>query len=932
MEWQIEQQMKQNGKRENKRAKKAAVLALVLILLLALAAGAAGLFLMWERNSRNRESGGVSDPIMEEQESGIPATESETKIPELPEIDPGDTMELQGDDTGENPELPDMEARETNSEENSGVQEPDLSVPEAVPVKSITVFPGETAIFQCYEKEALEYRWEYYSTLDKKWEDAGNRPEFVIHTENDSLNRQVSCLSVPGDEGNDQLNIRCTAVLPEQETAVSEGELSLFPGQIKEITIGDIEAEAGEHLSHLDLKATVELETGERKEVTGFQSLFFCVPQDERESTVYDEENSLTTETHTKVYKESAYYPVQAGAQTAALKFHVQGESKDMEAAITGTDTKAPSIDELRTEYKVSGTEVKSTPVKIYVSASDHYSLPSELTYSFSKSGTGKTGKEEKLSWTDQQPLEVEVTENGDYDLFVKDAAGNIAKETVEIIAVDTKPPVIEHVKLREESGSVDSNTIEVTATDKTELEYSFCLLGTDSENWQKEPEYSVVQNGTYRILVRDQAGNVAEECMEVSNIDMTPPVIVKIYESASGETENQGNGNSFRIETVPTVTADTGNTGISVESSNGYATGTAESDDLLSRVSGSGSGGISITTSGSSGSSAVPTASGTNTARQGIQGAKGEKGETGAAGVSSYVHIRYSADHMGTGMTAVPDNSTKYIGIYSGTSKSAPTTSSSYKWSLYQGENTHVYMKYALSALGEGMTEEASEACSYIGFCITTEDRAPEDALQYTWSRFRPEDETLYVRYSPYENGAEMTDKPQENSSYIGICTSTLETAPADSGRYEWSRYKGSSAFLHVRYSTAADGSGMTEAPAADSSYIGICNNGEPLPPSDASSYTWVRMKGTDGSSSHIHVKYSVEADGTGMTDSPNENSCYMGICISEEEAAPEDAAAYKWCRISYGKEMAELQQSLEVMQAQMDAMKSEIEELKNR
>lgn len=36
--------------------------------------------------------------------------------------------------------------------------------------------------------------------------------------------------------------------------------------------------------------------------------------------------------------------------------------------------------------------------------------------------------------------------------------------------------------------------------------------------------------------------------------------------------------------------------------------------------------------------------------------------------------------------MTATPTSSTTYIGIYSGTSSTAPTTASSYTWSKYVG------------------------------------------------------------------------------------------------------------------------------------------------------------------------------------------------------------------------------------------------------
>ena len=58
-----------------------------------------------------------------------------------------------------------------------------------------------------------------------------------------------------------------------------------------------------------------------------------------------------------------------------------------------------------------------------------------------------------------------------------------------------------------------------------------------------------------------------------------------------------------------------------------------------------------------------------------------------GANGTSYYVHIRYSANSDGTDFTTSPQSNTQYIGIYSGTSSTAPTTKTSYTWSKYKGD-----------------------------------------------------------------------------------------------------------------------------------------------------------------------------------------------------------------------------------------------------
>ena len=68
-------------------------------------------------------------------------------------------------------------------------------------------------------------------------------------------------------------------------------------------------------------------------------------------------------------------------------------------------------------------------------------------------------------------------------------------------------------------------------------------------------------------------------------------------------------------------------------------------------------------------------------------QGVSGQDGSPGAAGASSYTYIRYSANADGSNMVTTPTSSTLYIGVYTGTASTAPTTANSYTWSRYVGQ-----------------------------------------------------------------------------------------------------------------------------------------------------------------------------------------------------------------------------------------------------
>lgn len=69
-----------------------------------------------------------------------------------------------------------------------------------------------------------------------------------------------------------------------------------------------------------------------------------------------------------------------------------------------------------------------------------------------------------------------------------------------------------------------------------------------------------------------------------------------------------------------------------------------------------------------------------------GSPGAKGDKGDPGQNGISSYTHVRYSTFSDGSNMSTNPSGMS-YIGVYTGTSSTAPTAASSYTWAKFKGD-----------------------------------------------------------------------------------------------------------------------------------------------------------------------------------------------------------------------------------------------------
>ena len=132
----------------------------------------------------------------------------------------------------------------------------------------------------------------------------------------------------------------------------------------------------------------------------------------------------------------------------------------------------------------------------------------------------------------------------------------------------------------------------------------------------------------------------------------------------------------------------------------------------------------------------------------------KGEDGERGRDGVSNYIHRKYSDSSNGANMS---DNSSlKYIGIYTGTSSTPPTTASSYLWSKIKGEDgangtpgtkgadgrtPYFHTAYSNSATGDrDFSVSDSTGKQYIGTYSDFEVADSTDYRKYKWVKIKGE------------------------------------------------------------------------------------------------------------------------------------------------------------------------------------------------
>lgn len=123
-----------------------------------------------------------------------------------------------------------------------------------------------------------------------------------------------------------------------------------------------------------------------------------------------------------------------------------------------------------------------------------------------------------------------------------------------------------------------------------------------------------------------------------------------------------------------------------------------------------------------------------------------GKQGATGAKGNS--VYIRYSANSDGKDMTTEPNQNTRYMGTYTGAE--ASTRPSDYSWSQYRGnDGNSIFIMYSANPDGTDMKSVPDDSTKYMG-TYTGKD-ASDDPSDYVWTRYSDatisySDGTLYI------------------------------------------------------------------------------------------------------------------------------------------------------------------------------------------
>ncbi|MBQ7766246.1 MAG: hypothetical protein IJ397_05325, partial [Lachnospiraceae bacterium] len=176
---------------------------------------------------------------------------------------------------------------------------------------------------------------------------------------------------------------------------------------------------------------------------------------------------------------------------------------------ITNIDKTAPVVSEI-TADKTSPTNGK---VVLSIEAKDSVGLPAK----YASWNGGVYGNSNQY----------EVTANGTYKVTVKDLAGNTVSKSIKITNIDKTAPVVSEITADKTSPTNGKVVLSIEAKDSVGLPAKYASWNGGA--YGNSNQYEVTANGTYKVTVKDLAGNKTTKSIKISNIDLEVPVVSEI-------------------------------------------------------------------------------------------------------------------------------------------------------------------------------------------------------------------------------------------------------------------------------------------------------------------------------------------------------------------------------------------------------------------
>ncbi|NSC84680.1 collagen-like protein, partial [[Ruminococcus] gnavus] len=192
------------------------------------------------------------------------------------------------------------------------------------------------------------------------------------------------------------------------------------------------------------------------------------------------------------------------------------------------------------------------------------------------------------------------------------------------------------------------------------------------------------------------------------------------------------------------------------------------------------------------------------------------------------------------------------------------------------------------------------------------------------------------HIAYANSADGSKDFSVSDSNRDYVGMYVDFTQNDSTDPTKYAWSKIKGADGangtpgkpgadgktpYLHIAYANSADGkTGFSTTDGTNKLYIGQYTDYTQADSTDATKYTWTKIKGeqgerglqglqgekgeqgipgtagANGKTSYFHIKYSAVSNPTTsnqMTETPN---TYIGTYVDFTQEDSTDPKKYTW------------------------------------
>ena len=318
----------------------------------------------------------------------------------------------------------------------------------------------------------------------------------------------------------------------------------------------------------------------------------------------------------------------------------------------------------------------------------------------------------------------------------------------------------------------------------------------------------------------------------------------------------------------------------------------------------------------------------------KGANGENGTPGKPGADGKTTYLHIAYANSADGkTGFSTTDGTNKLYIGQYTDYTQADSTDATKYTWTKIKGEQGPPGPQGAPGLDGiQGPKGDQG---------IPGKD-GKDGKTQYT-----------HIAYANSADGSKDFSVSDSNREYIGMYVDFIPNDSTDPTKYAWSKIKGANGengtpgkpgadgkttYLHIAYANSADGkTGFSTTDGTNKLYIGQYTDYTQADSTDATKYTWTKIKGEQGErgpqgvpglqgiqgpkgeqgiqgpqgntgatgpqgpagqSTYFHIKYSSVANPTSSSQMTETPSTYIGTYVDFTQADSEDPKKYAWSR----------------------------------